>query len=107
MENKEKKFNLTFFAFILSLVSIPLQISCLLMVNHDPSGLNLLIRELKPLTYYGGLIISASAFLLGGITLFIKTSSKKHAVITMLISALSVLIFYVMLIINLMRNFPA
>jgi hypothetical protein len=91
-------FSLPIAAFVLSLISIPLQISCVLMVNHDPTGLNELIKELKPVTGCGSLIISAMAFLSGGIGLFDKTPSRKYAVSAMIISVLSVLIFFAMVV---------
>ncbi len=76
------------------------------MVNFDSAGLNPVIGALKPLAYYGSLIIPASAFLLGGITLFIKTSFKKYAVAAMIVSVLSVAVFYIVLMTDLMLNFP-
>lgn len=106
IDSQQHKSNLPIAAFVMSLIVIPLEISCLLMIHYDPSGLNSLIGGLKLLTFNGGIFVCASAFLLGCISLFLKTPSKKYAVFAIVISVLSVIMFFVALFVELMLNFP-
>ena len=77
-----------------------------LMAIYYIEGSNEFLDGLMPLTYYGSLLILASAFLLGGIALFTKTLYKKYAIFAMVISVLSAIAFFVGITVNLMLDFP-
>jgi hypothetical protein len=92
-------------AMFLSIVAIVTQIICLLMVNHDPSGLSPLIRYLKPLTYFGNMVIAVMAFILGGIALYSGAQPRKKAIVAMVTSVVSVVAFHILMVINFLLTF--
>jgi hypothetical protein len=87
-------------ALILSIVALVLQvISIILILGNINGGIDPVDSALVSLIFDVSLTLPAPAFLLGCIAFFIKTSSKKHAALAMVISTFSVFSLFLILII--------